>query len=97
MSRTVRIVNSAGRDSRIRRKAALRLVARGVARWLDIGTIAMIENDHRVRSGMTSAARSSEYDRAAHSGLADIDAIRHVPVVGPIDRLLTERRRRLAA
>ena len=55
----------------------------------------MVEDDRRVIAAHLSVARmASAYDRAAHTGIASIDAIRHLPVAGPVIRLLTERARR---
>ena len=97
MRAPVRLDNPAGGSGFINRKRAQRLVHKGVARWLDARTIAFIETDHQ--AARIHGARLSEmnYDRAASSGMATIEQLRHIPMVGQVERLLTERRRRPAA
>ena len=69
---------------------AKRYVARGLARWAG-GAIEFPRNpdDHRE----TSAQRACQfaYDRAASTGIADVEAVRHLPVAGPAIRMFTER------
>ena len=96
-ARAVRIQNPAGGSGYTSRKSAEHLVSRGRARWLDISTIAMVESDPRHQAAERCARSCHEYDRAAHSGIASVEAIRNLPVAGPAERLLTERRRGMAA
>jgi len=69
---------------------AKRYVALGVAQWVG-DAIRFLRNpdDHRD----TSAQRACQfaYDRAASTGIADVEAVRHLPVAGPPIRILTDR------
>jgi hypothetical protein len=62
----------------------------GVAQWVgDAIRFLRSPDDHRE----TSAQRASQmaYDRAASSGIADVEAVRHIPVAGPPIRIFTDR------
>ena len=69
---------------------AKRYVNAGLAKWVG-NAIEFLRNpfDHRE----TSAQRACQvaYDRAASSGIADMDAVRHLPVAGPPIRIFTDR------
>ena len=62
----------------------------GVAQWVG-DAIRFLRNpdDHRE----TSAQRASQiaYDRAASSGIAEMEAVRHLPIAGPPIRIFTDR------
>jgi hypothetical protein len=69
---------------------AKRYVARGLARWVG-GALEFVRygGDHRE----TSAQRLCQitYDCAARRGLAELEAVRHLPVVGPPIQLFTKK------
>ena len=91
MHSPVKITNPAGGVGWTNRKRAKSYVRRGRASWLDDHTIQFIHQT--IDSVVITSARLSEfeYDRAAHNGIASRDAIKHLPVAGPVDRLLTRR------
>lgn len=91
----VRITNPTAGCGWTSLRNALRYIQRGLARWTKDGAIEFVASDPRVMTVRVSY--ETEYDRAAHAGLADMDAIRNVPVVGRPELLLTERSRRRAA
>jgi hypothetical protein len=93
--RAVRILNPASGSGWTSRRRAREYVRQGRARERPDGSIEFIGSDPQRMAVRLSA--ENDYDRAARSGLADIKAIRNVPVVGPVERLLTERSRRCAA
>lgn len=96
----VSVVNAEGAvTGRLSRKEAKRYVKRGRARWVDDSlTFIHDAGDYRELSVQRSVSQVGwGYQQASRIGIATLDAIRHVPVVGRPDLLLTERRRPVAA
>lgn len=91
--RSIKILNPAGGVGWTNRKRAKAYVRRGRARWIDDGTIQFIESDSNTAAIASARLREIDYDRAARTGCASLDAIRNLPMVGPIERLYVERRR----
>ncbi len=73
---------------------AKRYVACGLARWVG-GALEFFRDDGDHRD--TSAQRLCQitYDCAAGRGLADLEAVRHLPVVGPPIQLFTRKQKAL--
>jgi hypothetical protein len=71
---------------------ALLYIARGLARWRG-GGIEFIASDVRCMH----VARETEYDMAAHTGLASFRAIQGLPVSGRPETVIQTRTRRPAA
>ena len=69
---------------------AKRYVSAGLAKWAG-NAIEFLRNpfDHRE----TSAQRACQiaYDHASSTGIADVDAVRHLPIAGPPIRMFTDR------
>ena len=89
MTRFVRISNPApGQNPTIFRSIANRQVRRGLARRIDDNTIERLT--HAPAAHQLAAwqlAQHAEYDRAAHSGIAARDSLRHLPMVGNLELL----------
>jgi hypothetical protein len=75
---------------------AERYQRRGVARIVN-GVLVFFGDPKIHRRASVDRSKEIGYDRAAHSGLATLQAIRNIPVAGPIERLLTEPSKRRAA
>jgi hypothetical protein len=88
MQSSVRIANPPAGKGFTHRRRAEQFVRRGRARWIDEHTIEFIPCVRQ--TAIVAAARASQidYDRAAHTGCASRQAIRNLPMVGDIDRLL---------
>jgi hypothetical protein len=90
--RAVRILNPASGSGWTSRRRAREYVRQGRAQERPDGSIEFIGSDPQCMAVRLSA--ENDYDRAAHSGIADVESIRNLPVVGPVERLLTIKRRR---
>jgi hypothetical protein len=93
----IKILNPVGGPGWTSIKRAIKDVRRGRARLVREGVIEYIRSDSDPRDlAVMGTARlaASGYDRASCTGIASIQAIRGLPVAGPAERLLTERRRR---
>lgn len=92
MSRVL-ILNSTGNTS-TSTKHAEHYVAQGRARWIKAPkpTIRFIDDDHRHLSAARCVSQGAYgYDKMAHSGLATIEQIEGIPVVGDAMKLLYAR------
>lgn len=93
MRAPVKIKNPAGGVGCVNRKRAKSLVRRGRARWLDEHTIEFIATNHQAARIHAARLQQIDYDRASRTGFATEREIRNLPMVGPIERILTDRRR----
>jgi hypothetical protein len=91
--RAVRILNPASGSGWTSARRANDYVRQKRARWVR-GGIEFIAADPRHMVVQVSA--ENDYDRAVRTGLAPIEAIRHLPVVGRVEVLLTRTTRRAA-
>lgn len=66
-----------------------RYVARGLARWVG-GALEFFRDARDHRENSAGRLRQIAYDYAAGRGLADLEAVRHLPVVGPPIELFTK-------
>jgi hypothetical protein len=93
--RAVRILNPASGPGWTSRRRACEYVRQKRAWRHPDGSIEFISGDPRHMAARVSV--ENDYDIAARTGIASIEAIQGVPVVGPIIRLLTLRSKRRAA
>jgi hypothetical protein len=63
------------------------------------GSIEFLDDGHRCESAVISAERlrAIEYDLAASTGFAHLDAIRNLPMAGDLDRLFGRGKQRRAS
>jgi hypothetical protein len=96
-NRAVQILNPAGGVGYTSYKRAVRDVLRGRARWRN-GKLQYIDSDLRHQAAVISAERlrAIEYDLAASTGFAPLDAIRNLPMAGDLDRLFGRGKQRRA-
>ena len=91
--RSVRILNPLSGPGWTSNRRANSYVACGQAEWVGLA-IRFIECDPRRMTVRVSI--DDDYARAAHSGFAGLDALRNLPMVGPVEKLYVERKRRAA-
>jgi hypothetical protein len=80
--RAVHIFNPSSGSAWTSHRRATAYIRRGVARWRKDGSIEFITSDERC----IKVERETEYDKAAHSGVAEIRSFKHFPLVG--DKML---------
>ena len=88
--RSVRILNPASGCGYTSHRRAAEYVRQKRAVWQG-SAIRFLTADPRHQAVQVSA--QSDYDRAANSGCASIDAIRNLPMVGDVLRILMRRER----
>ena len=93
----VRILNPASGRGYTSRKCAERYVRRGVARWVkDSGghdCLEFVASSAIAVSIAASVARETAYDRAAHTGAAQIAELANLPMIMPAVALGIGRRK----
>ena len=93
----VKILNAAGGPGWTSCKRAKKDVSRGRARWIGAAIQYITDGDARHLAVVASIPTSVSYDRAAHSGFAGLKALRGLPMVGDLRRMLTLTTKRAAA
>lgn len=83
--KTIRIENPVAGSGFTSKNRAKRFVAQGRAEWVEPGaSIRFIPSDHRHASARKSAdATRYWYERAAHTGLAQLSELANLPMVTP--------------
>lgn len=83
----VRILNPASGRGYTSRKCAARYVGRGVARWVKDARgrdcLQFLKSGAIAAVVAASVAREIAYDRAAHTGMAQLNQLANLPVVAP--------------
>jgi hypothetical protein len=95
MRKNIRIENPLSDCRFTSKNRAQRFVAQGRAEWAEPGvSIRFIESDHRHRSAQKSAdATRHWYERAAHTGMAQLSELANLPMVRPAVALGLGRRK----
>jgi hypothetical protein len=85
MRKNIRIENPVSGSGFTSKNRAQRFVAQGRAEWVETGvSIRFTQSDHRHNSAQKSAdATRWSYDRAAHTGMAQIADLANLPMIRP--------------
>jgi len=83
--KTIRIENPVAGCGFTSKNRAKRFVAQGRAEWVELGvSIRFIQSDHRHASAQNSADTTRYwYERAAHTGMAQLSELANLPMVTP--------------
>jgi hypothetical protein len=85
MRKNIRIENPVSGCAFTSKNRAKRFVAQGRAEWVQAGvSIRFVQSDHRHNSAQKSVNQTRwSYDRAAHTGLAQIADLATLPMIQP--------------
>jgi hypothetical protein len=85
MRKNIRIENPASGSGFTSKNRAQRFVAQGRAEWVQAGvSIRFVQSDHRHSSAQKSVDHTRwSYDRAAHTGVAQIADLANLPMIRP--------------
>jgi hypothetical protein len=92
--RVVHIVNPTSGPGWTSNRRAVQYVRDGRARFVPGGIEFIVGNLRHL--AVVRMAEENEYDRAAHSGFAPLEALRNLPMVGHPELMLTVRSRKTA-
>ena len=95
MRKNIRIENPVSGCGFTSRNRASRFVAQGRAEWLQAGvSIRFVQSDHRHSSAQKYVDQTrQQYDRAAHTGMAQLAELANLPMIAPAVALGVGRRR----
>ena len=85
MRKNIRIENPVSGCGFTSKNRAKRFVTQGRAEWVQAGvSIRFVQSDHRHSSAQKSVDQTRWlYDRAAHTGMAEIADLAHLPMIQP--------------
>jgi hypothetical protein len=85
MRKNIRIENPVSGCGFTSKNRAKRFVAQGRAEWVQAGiSIRFVQSDHRHSSAQKAVDQTRwSYDRAAHTGMAEIADLAHLPMIRP--------------
>ena len=85
MRKNIRIENPVSGSGFTSKNRASRFVAQGRAEWVQAGvSIRFVQSDHRHNSAQKSVDQTRwSYDRAAHTGMAQIAELANLPMIRP--------------
>jgi hypothetical protein len=95
MRKNIRIENPVSGCGFTSKNRARRFVAQGRAEWVQAGvSIRFVQSDHRHSSAQKSVdATRWSYDRAAHTGMAQLAELANLPMIAPAVALGIGRRK----
>jgi hypothetical protein len=95
MRKNIRIENPVSGCGFTSKNRANRFVAQGRAEWVEAGvSIRFVQSDHRHGSAQASVdATRWSYDRAAHTGMAQLAELANLPMIMPAVALGIGRRK----
>ena len=95
MRKNIRIENPVSGCGFTSKNRAKRFVAQGRAEWVQAGvSIRFVQSDHRHSSAQKSVdATRWSYDRAAHTGMAQLAELANLPMIAPAVALGIGRRK----
>ena len=95
MRQNIRIENPVSGCGFTSKNRAKRFVAHGRAEWMQAGvSIRFIQSDHRHGSAQKAADQTRYwYERAAHTGLAQLAELANLPMISPAVALGVGRRK----
>ena len=95
MRKNIRIENPVSGCAFTSKNRAKRFVAQGRAEWVQVGvSIRFVQSDHRHNSAQKSVNQTRwSYDRAAHTGMAQIGDLANLPMIAPAVALGVGRRK----
>jgi hypothetical protein len=95
MRKNIRIENPVSGCGFTSKNRAKRFVAQGRAEWIEVGvSIRFVQSDHRHCSAQASVDTTRwSYDRAAHTGVAQIADLANLPMIRPAVLLGIGRRK----
>ena len=85
MRKNIRIENPVSECGFTSKNRAKRFVAQGRAEWAQAGiSIRFVQSDYRHSSAQKAVEQTRwSYDRAAHTGMAEIADLAHLPMIRP--------------